>query len=66
MSTNHRRQQARKRAAQQQAERQARRERAAELFAQGCSRAEVARLLDVSRRAPAAGTPAGKPTGRPG
>jgi transposase len=50
MSTNRRRQQARQRGARQRAERQARRERAAELFAQGCSQAEVARELDVSRQ----------------
>jgi transposase len=50
MSTNRRTQQARKRAARQRAERQARRERAAELFAQGRSQAEVARQLDVSRQ----------------
>jgi len=48
MSTNRRRQQARKRGAQQRAARQERRERAAELFAQGRSQAEVARELDVS------------------
>jgi transposase len=50
MSTNRRKQQARKRAAQERAARQARRERAAELFAQGRSQAEVARQLDVSRQ----------------
>jgi transposase len=50
MSTNRRKQQARKRGAQQRADRQARRERAAELFAQGRSQAEVARQLDVSRQ----------------
>ena len=50
MSTNRRNQQARQRGAQQRAERQVRRERAAELFAQGCSQAEVARELDVSRQ----------------
>ena len=50
MSTNRRKQQARQRAARQRAERQARRERAAELFAQGRSQAEVARQLDVSRQ----------------
>jgi transposase len=50
MSTNRRRQQARRRAAQERAARQARRERAAELFAQGRSQAEVARQLDVSRQ----------------
>jgi transposase len=42
--------QARARAAQEQAARQARRERAAELFAQGRTQAEVARELDVSRQ----------------
>jgi len=45
MSTNRRKQQARQRGARQRAERQARRERAAELFAQGRSQAEVAREL---------------------
>jgi transposase len=50
MSTNRRRQQARRRGARQRAERQARRERAAELFAQGRTQAEVARELDVSRQ----------------
>jgi transposase len=50
MSTNRRKQQARQRGARQRAERQARRERAAELFAQGRSQAEVARQLDVSRQ----------------
>ena len=50
MSTNRRKQQARKRGAQQRADRQVRRERAAELFAQGRSQAEVARELDVSRQ----------------
>jgi transposase len=50
MSTNRRKQQARQRGARQRAERQARRERAAELFAQGHSQAEVARELDVSRQ----------------
>jgi len=50
MSTNRRRQQARRRGARQRADRQARRERAAELFAQGRSQAEVARELDVSRQ----------------
>jgi transposase len=50
MSTNRRRQQARKRAARQRADRQVRRERAAELFAQGRSQAEVARELDVFRQ----------------
>ena len=50
MSTNRRKQQARQRAARERAERQARRERAAELFAQGRSQAEVARELDVSRQ----------------
>jgi transposase len=50
MSTNRRKQQARKRGARQRAERQARREQAAKLFAQGRSQAEVARELDVSRQ----------------
>ena len=50
MSTIRRKQQARQRGARQRAERQARRERAAELFAQGRSQAEVARELDVSRQ----------------
>ena len=50
MSTNRRTQQARQRGTRQRAERQARRERAAELFAQGASQAEVARELDVSRQ----------------
>jgi transposase len=50
MSTNRRKQQARQRAAKERAARQARRERAAELFAQGHSQAEVARELDVSRQ----------------
>jgi transposase len=50
MSTTRRKQQARARAAQERAARQARRERAAELFAQGRSQAEVARQLDVSRQ----------------
>jgi transposase len=50
MSTNRRKQQARKRGVRQRAERQARRERAAALFAQGRSQAEVARELDVSRQ----------------
>ena len=50
MSTTRRKQQARARGAQQRAERQTRRERAAELFAQGRSQAEVARELDVSRQ----------------
>jgi transposase len=50
MSTNRRKQQARQRGAQQRAARQVRRERAAELFAQGRSQAEVARQLDVSRQ----------------
>jgi transposase len=50
MSTNRRRQQARRRGARQRAERQLRRERAAELFAQGRTQAEVARELDVSRQ----------------
>jgi hypothetical protein len=47
MSTNRRKRQARQRAARERAARQARRERAAELFAQGRSQAEVARELDV-------------------
>jgi transposase len=51
MSTNRRKQQARARATQERIARQARRERAAELFAQGRSQAEVARQLDVSRQA---------------
>jgi transposase len=50
MSTNRRKQQARQRGARQRVERHARRERAAELFAQGRSQAEVARELDVSRQ----------------
>jgi transposase len=50
MSTNRRKQQARQRAARERVERQARRERAAVLFAQGRSQAEVARELDVSRQ----------------
>jgi transposase len=50
MSTNRRKQQARQRAARERVERQARRERAAALFAQGRSQAEVARQLDVSRQ----------------
>ena len=50
MSTNRRKQQARQRAARERADRQARRERAAELFAQGHTQAEVARQLDVSRQ----------------
>jgi transposase len=50
MSTNRRKQQTRQRGAQQRADRQVRRERAAELFAQGRSQAEVARELDVSRQ----------------
>jgi transposase len=50
MSTNRRKQQARQRGAQQRVERQARRERAAVLFAQGRSQAEVARALGVSRQ----------------
>jgi transposase len=50
MSTSRRKQQARARAAQERAARQVRRERAAELFAQGRSQAEVARELDVSRQ----------------
>jgi transposase len=50
MSTNRRKQQARTRATQERAARQVRRERAAELFGQGRSQAEVARELDVSRQ----------------
>src|SRR5215211_3522320 len=50
MSTNRRKQQARQRAVRERAARQARRERAAELFAQGRTQAEVARELDVSRQ----------------
>ena len=50
MSTNRRKQQARQRAAQERAARQVRRERAAELFAQGRTQAQVARELDVSRQ----------------
>ena len=50
MSTNRRKQQARARAAQERAARQVRRERAAELFAQGRTQAEVAHQLDVSRQ----------------
>jgi transposase len=50
MSTNRRKRQARQRAIQERAARQARRERAAELFAQGRTQAEVARELDVSRQ----------------
>jgi transposase len=50
MSTNRRTQQARARGAQYRAARQARRERAAQLFAQGRSQAEVAHELDVSRQ----------------
>ena len=50
MSTNRRKQQARQRAAKERLARQARRERAAELFAQGRSQAEVARELEVSRQ----------------
>ena len=42
MSTNRRKQQARQRATRERAARQARRERAAELFAQGHTQAEVA------------------------
>ena len=48
MSINRRKQQARQRATRERAARQARRERAAELFAQGRTQAEVARELDVS------------------
>jgi transposase len=76
MSTNRRKQQARRRAGQERAARQARRERAAELFAQGRTQAEVARELDVSRQSAsrwhvrwqAEGTTALRsrgPTGRP-
>ena len=50
MSTNRRKQQARQRAAQERVARQGRRERAAQLFAQGRTQAEVARQLDVSRQ----------------
>src|SRR5215213_5687603 len=50
MSTKRRKQQARQRAVRERAARQARRERAAELFAQGRTQAEVARELDVSRQ----------------
>jgi len=50
MSTKRRKQQARQRAVRERAARQARRERAAELFAQGHTQAEVARELDVSRQ----------------
>ena len=50
MSTNRRKQQARQRAAKERVARQARRERAAQLFAQGRTQAEVARELDVSRQ----------------
>ena len=50
MSTNRRKQAAQQRAAQERIARQARRERAAELFAQGRTQAEVARELDVSRQ----------------
>jgi transposase len=50
MSTNRRKRQARQRAALLRAARQVRRERAAELFAQGRTQAEVARRLDVSRQ----------------
>jgi transposase len=50
MSTSRRKQQARKRATRERAARQARRERAAELFAQGRTQAEVARELDVSKQ----------------
>ncbi len=75
MSTTRRKQQARQRGAQERAARQARRERAAELFVQGRSQAEVARELDVSTQSAsrwharwrAEGTPALRsrgPTGR--
>jgi transposase len=50
MSTNRRKQQARQRATRERAARQARRQRAAELFAQGHTQAEVARELEVSRQ----------------
>jgi transposase len=50
MSTNRRTQQARRRAVKERAARQARRERAAALFAQGRTQAEVARELDVSKQ----------------
>jgi transposase len=50
MSTNRRKQQARQRGVQFRSARQARRERAAELFAQGRTQAEVAQELDVSRQ----------------
>jgi transposase len=76
MSTNRRKQQARQRATRERAARQARRERAAELFAQGRSQAEVARELDVSRQSAsrwhagwqasgARGLQSRGPTGRP-
>jgi transposase len=76
MSTNRRKQQARQRAAQQRAARQGRRERAAELFAQGRTQAEVAGELDVSRQSVsrwhagwqasgATGLQSRGPTGRP-
>lgn len=50
MATNRRKQAARARATRDRAASQARRERAAELFAQGRTQAEVARKLDVSRQ----------------
>jgi transposase len=50
MPTNRRKQTAQQRAARDRVARQARRERAAELFAQGRSQAQVARQLDVSRQ----------------
>jgi transposase len=50
MSTNRRKQRAQQRASRERIARQVRRERAAELFAQGRSQAEVARELDVSRQ----------------
>ena len=76
MPTNRRKQQARARAAQERVARQARRERAAELFAQGRSQAQVARELDVSRQSAsrwhagwqasgATGLQSRGPTGRP-
>jgi transposase len=50
MSPNRRKQAPQQRAARERAARQARRERAAELFAQGRSQAQVAGELDVSRQ----------------
>jgi transposase len=75
MPIDRRKQAAQQRAARERVARQARRERAAELFAQGRSQAEVARQLDVSRQSAsrwqarwrADGTPALRsrgPTGR--